>query len=252
MINQQYFLPGDYQLNNEGENITIDNDTEYVEKSSYWSPQRIKQSLSYQAPIYKFIASHVNKSTLVADIGCGVGSKLVEIIGKKTTNLIGVDQPSAVQVASKKYPQAQFYSADFDDAESWKTLRFSPSLIICSDVIEHLTKPEQLLNLIRYLASEDTRIFISTPDREKVRGISNRRSPNKAHIREWSAQEFKMFVESNGFRIKSLTHHLPYDIRKHGLLNTLKDVFRVLKLPGGSIRYNMLVELQSLNNFVQN
>lgn len=251
MVAEQYFLPDDYQVNNEGENVTFDIDEHYVEVSSYWSPQRIKQSLSYQAPIYKFISSRISKHSLVVDIGCGVGSKLAEIIGKKSTNLIGIDQPSAVEIASQKYPEAKFVSADFDDPGSWRALEFSPSVIICSDVVEHLSKPEQLLRLIRYLASENTRIFISTPDRERVRGIANRCSPNKAHVREWSVNEFKKFVQFNGFSVVSVSHHLPYDIRRHGLLNTLRDFSRIIRLPGGSVRYNMLFELRSTNGFVQ-
>tara|TARA_A100001015_G_C15002224_1_gene718999 strand:- start:1120 stop:1878 length:759 start_codon:yes stop_codon:yes gene_type:complete len=252
MAEDNYFLPHDYQVNNEGENVTIDEDARYDVERSYWSPQRIKLSLSYQAPIYNYISKLVEKNTLVLDIGCGIGSKLVEIIGQSSDSLIGLDQPSAVEVASKKYPEAKFIAADFDDPGTWNLSECCPSVIICSDVIEHLANPENLLSFIQHLATDNTRIFISTPDREKVRGIANRRPPNKAHIREWSAKEFKKFVEYSGFKVVNLSYHLPYDIKKHGLINTLRDYFRIMKVTGGSMRYNMLFELSTINENNQN
>lgn len=75
-------------------NNTIDENRE----SKYWNKYRINKSASYQYDVYKFASSLVSgKKDKVVDIGCGPATKLVKIIGKKTKNIIGLDQDSAIQ-----------------------------------------------------------------------------------------------------------------------------------------------------------
>lgn len=243
MQNRNYFLPDGYVANNEGKNISIDEHSYYDSQTSYWSEERINLSMSYQQPIYRYIAKQVTKNSNVIDVGCGVGVKLNNIIGRKSLNLYGVDQPSAIEKASKLFNIPNFSDVDFDNESSWNSVPEDIDFIICSDVIEHLEKPENLLNYIKFISSEGTRIFISTPNRDRVRGCNNLQSPNLAHVREWNDAEFSLFVSSLGLKVKNVSHHLPYKLLSHGIVNSARDFLTIKFQNKGNFFYNMLFEL---------
>ncbi len=162
-------------------NNTIDENRE----SKYWNKYRINKSASYQYDVYKFASSLVSgKKDKVVDIGCGPATKLVKIIGKKTKNIIGLDQDSAIQFCKKQYKFGSFYKVDLESVGNNFNKVQNPNLIICSDVIEHLINPDNLLRLIKKIANQNTHIVISTPDRDKLRGESCMKSNKKEHIRE--------------------------------------------------------------------
>lgn len=244
MNNKNYFLPENYINNNDGKNITLDEDKDYVAETSYWSKERINLALSYQSPIYRYVASKITKNLYVMDVGCGVGAKLNNIIGNKTSNIYGVDQSSAIQKAKELFTLPNFSSVDFDNESTWSLPKSKIDFVISCDVIEHLEKPQNLLNYIKYISSKETKIFISTPNRDRVRGLRNLQSPNQAHIREWNNNEFSKFVESYSLEIVNITHHYPYSLWKHGLKNSLIDWFNIKFKSKGNFKYNMLFELK--------
>ena len=76
---------------------------------------------------------------------------------------------------------------------------FQTDLIICSDVVEHIVDPDELLNFICQFSFKY--LVISTPDREKLLymeyyGSQSQSGPpvNFAHVREWSFSEFEQYV----------------------------------------------------------
>ena len=161
-----------------------------------------------------------------------------------------MDQSSAIDLASKIYNKSKYVAADFDDPSTWSSLGITPDVLICSDVIEHLSRPENLLKYIAHISNQNTKIFISTPNRRKVRGSNNRQSPNRAHVREWSEAEFRKLIVSSGFELKAISHHFPYSFIRHGILNTIRDYMQVKTQKDGDFKYNMLFEVKRLNNQV--
>ena len=89
-----FYIKKGYEIFDNSLNNTIDENRE----SKYQNKYRINKSASYQYDVYKFPSSLVSgKKDKVVDIGCGPATKLVKIIGKKTKNIIGLDQDSAIQ-----------------------------------------------------------------------------------------------------------------------------------------------------------
>jgi hypothetical protein len=75
------------------------------------------------------------------------------------------------------------------------------SLVICSDVIEHIKKPELLLSQLASISEVAPYVLLSTPDRDRARGWIDMGPPaNTCHVREWSANEFVRFMFDCGFK----------------------------------------------------
>jgi SAM-dependent methyltransferase len=211
-----YFLPKNYISNKS--NFSLDINRE----SKYWSKERIKSSYSFQFHTYKLLSSMVNYDNTVLDIGCGYGLKLNQLIREKTTNYVGIDQQDAIDYCKSNYSTGEYFSVDLENPEIKLNRNFD--FIICSDVIEHLLNPDNLLELIKNNASESTKIILSTPCRIRLRGLDNNKSLKKDHVREWAKNELINYLESSGFLVESTKLHPPFKI----FLNNLKFSFKFI------------------------
>lgn len=125
----------------------------------------------------------------ILDYGCGSGFKLVKYFPSSAT--VGVEVEPALSYLKIKYPGRDWRAADMIGLTTTGC-----DMVVCSDVIEHLHDPE---NLLSAFAKSDCEFFvISTPALELLaeRGISPRLGPpsNKSHVREWTTPEFYSFV----------------------------------------------------------
>lgn len=135
-----------------------------------------------------------NGWTSVIDVGCGSGYKLVNYLGEYET--LGTDLPRTLAFLKEKYPDRTWKSA----LEDYSNL--STNLVICSDVIEHVDKPDEFVN--KLLDIECNMFLISSPERDLVRGPNDYGPPtNACHYREWNTEEFKGFL-SLWFKVEDL------------------------------------------------
>lgn len=167
----------------------------------------------FQNDVYNYALDLANKNNLitVADVGCGSGYKLIKYFGIKSRfKTIGLEIEPTLSFLRDKYPSYQWESSDLHSPPPIDTI----DIIICSDVIEHLSNPDILLNWLSLINFKY--LVISTPDREGASDImkqisflddaeSNRMGPpsNPAHIREWSIYEYKLYLQQY-FKIQ---HH---------------------------------------------
>jgi glycosyltransferase involved in cell wall biosynthesis len=74
------------------------------------------------------------------------------------------------------------------------------SIVVSSDVIEHIVNLESYLRSMAYYSKHAPFVLISTPDRSRVRGINHfGPPPNIAHVREWTADELHALLDDYGF-----------------------------------------------------
>jgi SAM-dependent methyltransferase len=138
----------------------------------------------WQKEVYAKASEIADENNLrsVLDIGTGSAFKLLKYFGDLET--LGMDLPRTVAWLRRKYPD-----------RNW-TDRFEPrsgfDLVICADVIEHVPDPDQVLNLIEQCRPRFA--VISTPDRALLKRGLNGPPGNKAHVREWSFDEFAQYV----------------------------------------------------------
>jgi 2-polyprenyl-3-methyl-5-hydroxy-6-metoxy-1,4-benzoquinol methylase len=232
----KYFIKQSYRIK---ENMTpkpaINNG------SDYWEEYRIESSKYYQYHVYKYARDLITRNSLksVADIGCGSGWKLMNLIRPVCEDVLGVDQEAIIKINKEKYGDNYFKSDDFDSLDFKIKRKFN--LVVCADVIEHLVDPDKLLNYIKNITDSSSTIIISTPERDIVRGKDNNESPNAEHVREWNKEEFKKYLLSHGFKI------IDSKILPAQKFNFSKQFFSYLYYLRGKHRHCMMFVLKNNN-----
>jgi len=135
----------------------------------------------------------------VIDIGCGRAEKLAGL--HPEFQLTGVDYGENIRFCRDHHNFGQWIEADLEKPLNLTLPAhlLSQSLIVCSDVIEHLVNPTALLRSLRRLLEIAPAILLSTPERELVRGKDHLGPPpNQAHVREWSLNELQSLLKQHG------------------------------------------------------
>jgi 2-polyprenyl-3-methyl-5-hydroxy-6-metoxy-1,4-benzoquinol methylase len=154
-----------------------------------------------------YLANRLNCSYLI-DLGCGNAEKLV--IHHPKFKIIGIDFKNNIGKCKNIYDFGTWIEIDFDkphDIEISEEI-LKNSIIICSDVIEHLENPSFLLQSIKKILNFSKLCIITTPERDLKRGTKDFGPPlNPHHIREWNFTEFKNLLEFHNFNLafKGLT-----------------------------------------------
>ena len=164
-----------------------------------------------QKEVYLFCREFMKKNSLknVVDVGCGSAYKLINILNE--FNTIGIETEPCYTYLKEKYPNLKWLlSGEMEKSFiTYKELN-NIDVVICSDVIEHIVNPD---NLIEYLKSLKSKYYIiSTPCREilcnHVKFSNNYKKSwngppiNMCHVREWTMKEFKQYI-SKYFNILS-------------------------------------------------
>ena len=165
--------------------------------------------LTWQPDVYPTaaeIARSLKCDTLV-DIGCGQARKLSVL--HPEFKLIGIDYGGNMEHCRSKFPFGTFLEADFEDISMLPLPArvLQRSVVICSDVIEHLVDPRSLMDAFRDVLRHAPALVVSTPDRERTWGKTHMGPPpNPAHIREWTLAELSALFEREGFTLAAATH----------------------------------------------
>lgn len=172
---------------------------------AYWSADRINAAAKWQHHVYAWAARicRDRKVRSVLDIGCGPGVKLARHLGPRCRDIMGVDQRSAIEIASRVCPAADLREIDLERPEP-RTLARTFDLVLCVDVLEHLGDPDPALAFIQGVCHQESLVLLSTPDRERLRGRGCMESPKPEHVREWTDREFRGYVESRMFEVEHL------------------------------------------------
>ncbi len=160
-------------------------------------------SQTYQVDVYRFAAEIASTPAIrsVLDIGCGLATKLVELVLPSCETITGVDSPETVARCAEIHPIGRWIGGDLEAPEL--SLDCLYDLIISADVIEHLRNPDRLLELIRRASHPKTVVVLSTPERDLRRGVDDMGPPgNPAHVREWNSAEFLAYLVDRGMEIR--------------------------------------------------
>ncbi|MDO6746275.1 class I SAM-dependent methyltransferase [Gilvimarinus sp. 1_MG-2023] len=181
-----YFLKADYRSHKIPRQY---NDTE-------------EDALTYQLEVYQYAAKIAQQFECqsVLDIGCGYALKLAKYLQPQCPKIVGIDQDHAINYCKSNHGFGDWIVDDLESPAT--TFEQSFDLIISADVIEHLIDPDSLLNFIRSSASVNTKIILSTPERDLRRGAESMGPPgNPAHIREWNKPEFAAYLKNRNLQI---------------------------------------------------
>ncbi len=170
----------------------------YISRDAYTHFDDSDLKDEFQDEIYRAAYELAQKKGLhkIGDIGCGSGYKLLKYFDDRDT--VGFEIFPTLDFLRRTYRDRRWELSDFETKPKIDTF----DLLICSDVIEHLVNPDDLLNWIQQLNFKY--LVISTPDRDlltaiwpdDVYGPQSQSGPpvNIAHVREWSFAEFGAYI----------------------------------------------------------
>jgi uncharacterized protein (TIRG00374 family) len=154
----------------------------------------------------------VERHDVIIDIGCGSGVQIKEI-GKKGYSLaIGIDiNLNAIRFARERsLPDTEFIIAD---AQYLPMKSSSADKIVCAEIIEHLKRPQNLVNEIARILKHGGAVVITTPNDKSVWGIyeflwdvfGRGRNYGETHLRFFSESDLRSnFSEFSECRTQSL------------------------------------------------
>lgn len=172
----------------------------YKSRQEYWHYDDMLAEDHWQLEVYlqTYAIMRKNNFSRIADIGCGSAFKLMTYLREYET--IGYELPVNVEILRKKYPDRKWKVSDFQSDEL-----IDVDVIVCSDVIEHLVNPDELLQFVRQ--QKFKYLVLSTPERDLVYSKSDSASlgppKNPAHLREWNFPEFEKYI---GMHFKICKH----------------------------------------------
>ncbi|NUM50847.1 MAG: glycosyltransferase [Flavobacteriales bacterium] len=127
----------------------------YFEKAAPTYPAYRKRFAYYWNDIIKYCNFYIHEDSSVLEIGCGTGETLSKLNGKTK---IGIDySPSMIEMAKQRYPQLEFHVMEAENI----TLNTTYDVIILSNVIGFFNNVNDVLNSLKPLCHEKTRIIIS-------------------------------------------------------------------------------------------
>lgn len=198
------------------------------EDPAYWNEGRLISAASYQYDVYLTAArlARERHSKTLLDVGSGPPVKLGKLM-PAGIEISLVDQPNTARHAADLLPNAQFFSANLENALPSIGRMFD--LILCADVIEHLVDPEPCLDFMRRHLAPQGLLLISTPERDSLRGKTCMHSPHPMHVREWSFDEFAHFLGSRNLDI--VEHRLLPQLRMSSTRKLLGRLMATLGRP---------------------
>lgn len=155
------------------------------------------------------------KPDSILDAGCGEGFTLNRLkeagIGKKLDGFDFLDR--AIKIGKKQYPYLNLKQGDIYHI---KAPANTYDVVICSEVLEHLERPEDALRELVRVSKKY--VVLSVPNEplfmfgNLLRGKNVKRFGNDIeHIQHWSNQAFKKFVGKH-LRVETNITPLPWTL----------------------------------------
>ena len=163
------------------------------------------EGIIHQPEVYDFARylGHKLNCKYIIDVGCGQGNKLVKLY--PDFHIIGIDYGKNIKYCKTKYDFGRWIECDLEQNKNLLIEKeiLESSLVICSDTIEHLLNPTNLLVILKNLLEYASLCLISTPERDLVRGKDDFGPPqNLHHIREWNITEFEELLRFFGLNLE--------------------------------------------------
>jgi hypothetical protein len=184
----KYYIREGYE-----ENLNNNYYDDSPEKGVIWQPDVYEYAVQY-AKLHKIIN--------IIDIGSGNGEKLLKY--KDDFKITFIDFGSNLEVIKKKFngslQKHTYINQNFEEAfPKLSAELLIDSIVICSDVIEHIRNLDNLLKGLVELSKKTNLLMISTPERQRLYGYDHSGIPNnKCHVREWKIEELEKLFKHWG------------------------------------------------------
>ena len=143
----------------------------------------------------------------VLDLGCGSGYG-AKLIAEEASEVVAADlSPEAIHYARENFSAAHLHYL-LTDATLLSLASNSFDVVLCFEVIEHLTRQECLLEEIHRILKSNGILIVSTPNR--LFYTEERKLVNPYHTREFSFGEFRDLLEKYFAKVEVVyQNHIP-------------------------------------------
>jgi len=155
----------------------------------------------YQPDVYNlayFIADRLSCEYII-DVGCGNGLKLQKF--QNRFKIIAIDNGINESIIKQNIDLYKYIDINLEEGlpyldEEW----ISDSVIIVSNVLEHLLDPDTLLLNLSDISNRCHALIISTPERDLLYGANQIGPPSdNRRVREWNEVEFRALLKAYSF-----------------------------------------------------
>jgi len=174
----------------------------------------------------------VKKGDTVIDIGCG-GGWYSKRFAEEGARVIATD------IASGYVRQTRAYCRDVEsvavvqcDAANLPFADKSASVVIISEVLEHLVSPEQAVADIKRVLKNGGEVLMSVPSMLNIelaaRLMAKMRGEFYEHLQSYTPWSFRRFASNNGFRVRHFGTCLFLPIpwgRLHSRIKAIEKVY---------------------------
>jgi hypothetical protein len=159
---------------------------------------------TWQPHVYPLAAALARRAgaTHVIDVACGRARKLVALQPEFET--VGLDFGANLDYCRSHHAEGTWVEVNLECP--WAGLvpadAVRNAVVVCSDVIEHLVNPTELLRGLAEISLRSRAVLLSTPERTRTWGPGHMGPPpNPAHIREWSLDELVELARHHGIAL---------------------------------------------------
>lgn len=179
----------------------------------------------------------VGKKSRALDIGCGVGN-LVCYLSDFFYQVVGLDiSPLAIKLAQTNANNLGCDNTLFFTGSVANLPQSKYGLIICTEVIEHVSNDEIFIAQIYRLLAKNGRLLISTPLKDSLLyswGWFDKFDQQVGHLRRYQSAEIIRKLESHGLNIIK-TKKSEGPIRSIIFTSKLKVLLKILRWPLSSL-----------------
>lgn len=177
----------------------------------------------------------------IVDIGCGRGYNLNAY--RNDYVITGVDYGANIDYCRNNYDWGIWIECDLEkEAPNIAPETLKRSVVVCSDVIEHLANPERLALTLAQFAVCAPLVILTTPDRERTYGYDHNGTPgNPHHVREWTLLEMGKWLSNytNDLAWAGWTVSNNVDLQKNTMMLILNRQQRVREIQQISVLFDV-------------
>jgi SAM-dependent methyltransferase len=154
-----------------------------VPEENYWFRRHLA--------VYRWVADRC-RGLRVVDMACGEGYGAA-VLAERARTVVGVDaNPDAHEHAARKYTRP---GLSFERALVEEFAGQAPyDALVFLQTVEHIERPEPLLERFASLVAPNGVVYVSTPNRLTLAPPGAHSSGNPWHVREYTAQEFRALL----------------------------------------------------------
>lgn len=152
-------------------------------------------------------AEMIHKNTSILDVGCGIGNNLFALYANGFKNTVGLDfERQLAEYARGMVPEARLVVGNAEQIP-FKGQAFD--CVMCYDLLEHVLKPEKVLDNISRVLKEKGILYMSVANGHSINDVLFRLGGKiirgrSSHVQKFRRRDVETLLRNTDFEIESI------------------------------------------------